>query len=90
MNLHLLRDFAEAYRLPFRCHRADEASVIRLAEAAIALGAIVHRVASIRQSGGDARGQLAIEDRPMVERLRINAALRFARKLALLPPTEKT
>ena len=35
-------------------------------------------------------GELAIEDRPMVERLRLNAAVRFARKLALLPPTEKT
>ena len=32
---------------------------------------------------------LADEDKPMVERLLTNAAIRFARKLALLPPTEK-
>jgi hypothetical protein len=34
-------------------------------------------------------GDLAAEDKPMVERLLTNAAIRFARKLALLPPTEK-
>ncbi len=92
MNLHLLRDFAEAYRLLEVEHHGD-ASVIRLAKAAMALGAMCLELQHFTRAQAmldELNGPLAIEDRPMIERLRLNAAVRFARKLALLPPTEKT
>lgn len=96
MNLYLLRDFAEAYAdYRFQVSSAsDEEMSVLIAETAVALGVMCtelqafNRAAAILKASGAV--ELAVEDRPMVERLRLNAAVRFARKLALLPPTEKT
>jgi len=94
-DLHRLRDFAEAYAAYHEStpKKPDEDAAIKLTELSIQLldggnGYIeleAFRTAQSMLLDGD----LASEDRPMVERLRIQAALRFARKLALLPPTEK-
>ena len=90
MNLHLLLDFAEAYAdYRFQVSSAsDEDMSVRIAEAAVALGVSSIELQAFGKAVVMLAGELAVEDRPMVDRLRINAALRFARKLALLPPTE--
>ena len=96
MSLHLLRDFAEAYAnyvgVGGRGAGGPEAA-IELTELAVTLLAggngytelEAFRTAQSMLLDGD----LVYEDKPMVERLLTNAAIRFARKLALLPPTEK-
>jgi|SRR5271166_1989850 len=94
MNLHLLRDFAEAYadftraKLP----EEEERSAIKLALAAISLGVETVELKAFNKAISMLyhEGKLADEDIPMVERLRLQSALRFARKLALLPPTVST
>ena len=87
MSLHLLRDFAEAYAnyvgVGGRGAGGPEAA-IELAELAATLLEAFRTAQSMLLDG-----DLAAEDKPMVERLLTNAAIRFARKLALLPPTEK-
>jgi hypothetical protein len=93
MSLKLLRDFADAYaeyNLGVR-DRVEETAV-RLTELAVQLlgyDSIAELEAFQKAQEMLLDGDLADEDRPMVERLRANAALRFARKLALLLPTEK-
>jgi hypothetical protein len=94
MSLKLLRDFAEAY---VRYHHPvadgdDDIAAVRLTELAVEL--LGYDSATELEAFQKAQemlldGDLAAEDRPMVDRLRVNAALRFARKLALMPPTEK-
>jgi hypothetical protein len=97
MSLHLLRDFAEAYaeyNLGVHDRSYVESAAIRLAELAVNLldgGNGYTELEAFRTAQSMLLdGDLVAEDRPMVERLRIQAALRFARKLALLQPTEKT
>ena len=83
-----MRDFAEAYRNWDRSD-ADEASiVVKLAEASSKLldSSRIPELRAFIAAQEMLAGELAAEDRPMVEQLRVNAALRFARKLALLPP----
>jgi|GEM_PF-6741663 hypothetical protein len=96
MNLYLLRDFAEAYAAYTRPRDPDDlpdpnvTAAVKLTEVAVSLGAMSVELQAFGKAKAMLAGELADEDRPMVERLRANAALRFARKLALLPPTEKT
>ena len=98
MNLHLLRDFAEAYAMYTRPADSEDlpdpnvVAAINMAKAAIAIRGFYTAVEleAFFRAQHMLDGELAAEDRPMVERLRLNAAVRFARKLALLPPTEKT
>ena len=96
MSLHLLRDFAEAYAnyvgVGGRGAGGPEAAIELTELAATLLGGgngytelEAFRTAQSMLLDGD----LADEDKHMVERLLTNAAIRFARKLALLPPTEK-
>ncbi len=95
MNLYLLRNFAEAYAAYVRPDGPEDVpgphvtAAVSTTEAAVALGATCIELAAFSRATAMLSGPLADEDKPMVERLRVNAALRFARKLALLPPTEK-
>jgi hypothetical protein len=97
MSLHLLRNFAEAYAEYTRPEGpeylpADVTAAVRLAELSVQLlgyDSTAELEAFQKAQEMLLDGDLNAEDRPMVERLRANAALRFARKLALLQPTEK-
>lgn len=90
-NLRLLRDFAEAYQ---SLEIDFDASAIRLAETAISLDVdYCVELQSFRDAQKmlrDGLNPMADEDRPLVERLRLNAASRFVRLLTLLPPMNPT
>jgi hypothetical protein len=98
MSLKLLRDFAEAYAVYTRPEGPEDipdpnvTAAVRLAELSVQLLGYD----STAELEAFQKAQVMLldvdlnsEDRPMVERLRVNAALRFARKLALLQPTEE-
>jgi hypothetical protein len=96
--LNNLRDFAEAYIAWQENGGHAEAVVLTQAVlmAQIATTLIMNDNSVELRAFRNAENMLASkdlladEDRPLVERLRVQAALRFARRLALLPPTEKT
>jgi hypothetical protein len=92
MSLKLLRDFAEEYAEFIRDPDPGQEVAVRLAELSVQLlgyDSTAELEAFQKAQEMLLDGDLNAEDRPMVERLRANAALRFARKLALLQPTEK-
>ena len=93
-DLHRLRDFAEAYETYMKPENggAPTAAAVVLADMAANLLGVDYcsELEAFTTAQAMLKGALADEDKPMVERLLTNAAIRFARKLALLPPTEKT
>jgi|HubBroStandDraft_2_1064218.scaffolds.fasta_scaffold11400_6 hypothetical protein len=90
--LNNLRDFAEAYIAWQENGGHAEAVVLTQIATTLITSDNSVELRSFRNAENmlASKDLLADEDRPLVERLRVQAALRFARRLALLPPTEKT